>query len=190
MDIDLDLQTSFNPLDYFDAVVASMEQNSVLKKHPAGIYFQDIPKDNISGLSAIPYKEAEELGYVKFDLLHLSILDMFEDKEEIRILIKQEPDWSLLEVEENVEKLFQIHNNFKIIQAIKPKSVIDLADCLALIRPGKRKFLKAYLVNKDAVRAVLYMKNNSDSYIFKKGHAIAYALTIVLQLHLIKAGLL
>ena len=147
-------------------------------------------KDRISGFAAIPYDEAEELGYFKVDCLHLSVLDYFGSKNEIRTLIKKEPDWMLLESAVHVQKLFQIHRHYDLISKIKPKSVIELADTIALIRPGKKYLLNAYLKNKELVRPEIYRKPDDGSYSFKKGHAISYALTIVLQLHLIKGGIL
>ncbi len=189
MDVDIDLKTDFDPLDYFkDAVRASMVKDNQLVKHPAGAYLQPIPVDKVTGLAAIPYEQAEEMGYFKVDFLHLSLLDFFDSKDQIRTLLKQEPDWSLLEDSGVVEKLFQIHRHFELISQVKPRSVQELADCIALIRPGKRAMVQAYLKNREAVRELLYKKPD-EGYYFKKSHAIAYAMTIVLQLHLVKGGI-
>jgi DNA polymerase III alpha subunit len=190
MDIDIDFKTDFDPLDYFkDAVRASREEKGELKKHPAGAYLQSIPKDPITGLAAIPFKEAEELGYFKIDFLHISLLDDFASKEEIRQLLEIEPDWSLLEEQENVEKLFQIGNQFDVVQIIKPKSIEDLCDCIAIFRPGKKHLLRFYRENKDFIRQELF-KKPEKGYYFKKSHSLAYAMNIVLQMHLISAGIL
>jgi len=191
MDIDIDFPSDFDPLDYFDqAVKASMVKKGVLGKHPCGAYLQNIPTDKITGLSAIPYEQAEELGYFKIDFLHLSLLDNFESKDQIRKLVKIEPDWNLLQDEKNVEKLFQIHRHHNILVEVKPTSVQELADCISLIRPGKKHLLNGYSKNKQVVRQELYKNPGDDQYYFKKSHAIAYALTIVLQLHLIKGGII
>jgi len=192
MDIDIDFRTDFDPLDYFPhAVRASTVEKDKLKKHPVGVYLQDIPKDKITGLSAIPYKQAEKIGYFKIDFLHILLLDTFESKAEIRALIKIEPDWTLLEDQEIVEKLFQIHSHYDIVARVKPQSVIEIADVMALIRPAKRPLLEAYIKNRNVVRKELYTKpDNPNSYYFKRSHSIAYAMNIVLQLHLIKAGII
>jgi len=87
-------------------------------------------------------------------------------------------------------KLFQLHKRYDIVSKVKPKSVVELADCMALIRPGKKHLLDSYLKNKEQVRHELYTKPNDGGYTFKKGHAISYALTVVLQMHLIKGGIL
>ena len=192
MDIDIDFRTDFDPLDHFPtAVKASRVDKGVLKPHPAGAYLQTIPKDGITGLSAIPFKEAEALGYLKVDFLHIGLLDSFESKEEIRELLKLEPDWSLLEHQENVEKLTQISRHFDLVYRLKPQSVEDLADLIALIRPGKRGMLAAYLEDKAAIRKILYKKpDDPDKYYFKRSHSLAYSLNIVLQLHLLKAEII
>lgn len=190
MDVDIDLKTNFDPIQYFpEAIRASMVKNNELVKHPAGVYFQSIPVDSVTDLAAIPYNKAEEIGYFKVDFLHLSTLDYFDNKQQIRTLIKKEPDWSLLQDPSVVAKLFQIHRHYKLLIEVKPKSVQELADCIALIRPGKRHLLQAYIKSRDTVRPELYRKPD-EGYYFKKSHAIAYAMTIVLQLHLVKAKIM
>lgn len=191
MDVDIDFRTDFDPLTIFeDAIRASRVQDGELKAHTAGVYFQHIPKDKITGLAAIPYDKAEELGYFKIDFLHLSFLDNFESKDEIRVLLDKEPDWMLMQSPDTVPKLFQLHKHFELVSRVKPQSVQELADCIALIRPGKRYLLDAYIKDRDVVRSELYTKPEDGRAWFKRPHAIAYALTIVLQLHLIKVGAL
>lgn len=191
MDIDIDFPTSYNPKSIFpDVTYASMIKDNKLVKHPAGVYFQKIPTDSVTNLSAIPYDEAENLNYTKIDFLHLSVLDAFNTKEEVRTLLKKEPNWDLLKSRTIVEKLFQIGKHFDVIDFIQPTSVQDLADCIALIRPGKKHLIQQYDPNnKERFRKKLYAKD-SDTYSYKKGHAISYAMTIVLQLHLIQKGLM
>jgi hypothetical protein len=189
MDIDIDTQSDFNPKSIFsDAILASMVEKGELIKHHVGLYFQKIAQDPQTGLAAIPFREAEDIGYFKVDMLHLSALDNFDSKEEIRALVRIDPDWTLLQIPSVVKKLDQIKNHFEVIDAVKPKSIMELADCIALIRPGKRYLLNAYIKDKDAIRRELYRR--TDKYYFKKPHAVAYAATIALQLHLVKAGLL
>jgi DNA polymerase III alpha subunit len=190
MDVDIDFKLDFDPLKYFkEATRASMVKNGELVKHSVGVYFQPIPVDPITGLAAIPYEQAEEVGYFKIDFLHLSILDYFDNKQQIRTLLKKEPDWTLLQNPNVVEKLFQIHKHYNLLVELKPQSVQQLADAIALIRPGKRHLLQAYKKAPDIVRKELYKKPD-EGYYFKKSHAIAYSLTIVLQLHLAKAQII
>ena len=190
MDIDIDFSSTFDPRQLMkQAIPASMVKNGQLVKHPCGHYFQTIPIDSFTGFAAIPYEEAEVLGYFKIDFLHLSLLDSFKSKDEIRQLIAQEPDWSLLQNPEHVAKLFQIHKNEKLLRRVKPTSVQELADCIALIRPGKRHLLESYLHDKPGTRKQLYAKEE-NGYSFKRSHALSYALTIILQMHLISRGTL
>jgi hypothetical protein len=185
-DIDIDLRVNFDPKKLFkEAVPASKVQDSELKKHPCGHYFQTIPVDAVTGLAAIPYEEAEMLGYFKFDFLHLAALDAFPSKDEMRKLIKQSPDWTLLLDEENVLKLFQISKRADLLKRIQPKSVQELADCIALMRPSKIRLTDAYLVDKEKIRPLLYRQGTDDKSSFRRSHALAYALTIVIQLHLL-----
>lgn len=190
MDIDIDFPSTFDPIDIFSQITkASMVKDKKLIKHPAGVYFQNIPVDCVTSLSAIPYEDAEQLGYTKIDFLHLSVLDCFNNKDELRKLLKKEPNWSLLQSKTVVDKLFQISKHFELIQTIKPRSVEELADCIALIRPGKRYLLQEYnTTDRITFRKKLYKK--TEGYYYKKGHAISYALTIVLQIHLIQSGVL
>lgn len=190
MDIDIDVPASFDPLRVFNgAVRASIYKDKKLTPHPCGVYFQAVPQDPFTGLAAIPYAEAETLGCFKLDFLHLHVYDHFSSREEIRELLKHDPDWELLKIPSVVEQLFQLSRHHDLIQQIQPKSVLALADCLALIRPQKRFMLKYYLIDPVKTRIDLYKQEHTEGYGFKKAHAIAYALVIVLQLHLIKGGI-
>lgn len=192
MDIDIDTPTKFVPTQLFKAAVpAAMLRNGELVKHPCGHYFQDIPTDEITGLAAIPFREAEEFGYFKVDFLHLSVLDYFENKNEIRTLLKLEPNWNLLLDADCVSKLFQLKNHHSLLCKVRPRSIQELADCVALIRPAKKHLLNEYLKNRDKVRPQVYRDAKSDDKSsFRRSHAISYAMTIVLQLHLIDLGVL
>jgi DNA polymerase III alpha subunit len=65
---------------------------------------------------------------------------------------------------------------------MKPTSVEQLAAILAMIRPAKR-----YLIGKDwtTVMTEVWTKPANDEYYFKKSHATAYAMAIVVQMNLI-----
>lgn len=186
-DIDIDLQTSFNPKELFPWARASLVKDGDLRPHPCGVHPQAIPEDPITQLSAIPYDKAEEIGYAKIDFLHLSVYDHFEKREHIEQLLEVEPDWGLLTIPDEQKKLFQLSKHGDILSAVKPRSIEELADVLALIRPGKKQLVKLYKTQREATRRILYAKDE-NGYSFKKSHAIAYAQVIVLQLHLIGTG--
>ena len=191
MDIDIDVRSDFNPKKIFPtAIKASIHKDNKLTAHPCGLYFQDIPTDPISGLSAIPYNNAEDLGCFKLDFLHVHVYDHFTSRGEITELLKHDPDWGLLEIPSVVAQLFQVSKHHELLAQVKPRSILELADCLALIRPQKRYLLEYYVQDRNATREFLYKKEaGSDSYSFKKAHALAYSLVIVLQLHLVKADI-
>lgn len=184
-DIDIDFPTNFSTTKHLKcAVPASMVKSQRLVKHNCGHYFQDIPIDAVTGIAAIPYEEAEVLGYFKIDFLHLSVLDDVTSKEEIRNLLKKEPNWDLLLDEDVVSTLFHVRNHYALLNRVRPRNVQALADCLALIRPNKRLLLEDYIKNPASIRKLIYRAAADDKSAFKRCHAIAYALTIVLQLHL------
>jgi DNA polymerase III alpha subunit len=151
-----------------------------------GVYFQNIAKDPLTSFAAIPYDQAQDQGYFKIDFLNIGVLSQFESKEQMNELLEKEPNWKLLEEREVVEKLWHLSNQFEIVYAVKPKSIVELADVVAMIRPNKSKLLNKYLHNKKDARKELYtIREGSD---MKKSHAVAYALLIVIQLHLIAMG--
>jgi hypothetical protein len=63
-----------------------------------------------------------------------------------------------------------------------PTSIEQLAAVLAMIRPAKR-----YLIGKDwsDVMNEVWLRPEGDEYFFKKSHATAYAVAIVVQMNLI-----
>lgn len=188
-DIDIDFPTSYRPSSIFPWTRACLVKNGYLSPHPCGVYPQRIPVDTVTGLAAIPYDPAEKLGYFKIDMLHLGVYDNFKSREEIEALLKVAPDWGLLLVSSEQKKLFQLSNHGDVLNSVKPRSIEELADVLALIRPGKKQLIKLYTTQRDHCRRILYAKDE-NGYSFKKSHAIAYAMVIVLQLHLISTGVL
>ncbi len=193
MDIDIDLRSDFKLERVFSTAVPAStvedkDGHKELKRHIVGAYFQTVPKDQITGLSAIPYEEADELGYLKIDFLNLSLLQHFESKDEVHYFARKEPNWKLLEDREFVEKLFHISKHYDMVNKVKPTSILELADILALIRPGKTILLDKYLKNKKLVRKELYMKRQVSD--LRKSHALAYAVNIVINMNLLEAKII
>lgn len=161
---------------------AEGEQTDKYKRHPSGVYFQDVPVDPITGYCSLTYKEAADKGYFKVDFLNNSIYADVRDDDHLNELVSTPPDWGMLEHKELVALLAHIGSHFGIVQVIKPKSIEDLAVVLALIRPGKRHLLYKPRAEIDAE---IWSSSADDSYSFKKAHAIAYAVTITVQMNLI-----
>lgn len=188
MDIDIDISPKFKPNTLFKLWPrASILKDGNLIAHPCGVYPQRMAIDPITGLAAIPYDEAEDLGYLKIDFLNLSVYAHFKTRTEIDELLTKEPDWNLLQIPAVQVKLFQLSKHGELLSDLKPRSIMELADITALIRPGKRQFIGLYKKDKEAARQILYAIDETG-YSFKKSHACAYAYVVQLQLALIEAG--
>ena len=179
MDIDIDVVDRVIVLQNLPNLIpASIIKNNSMTKHPSGCYLQDIPILD-SGVSSLDYKFAEECGYLKIDILNNSMYAEIKSNEELADLTNQDPTWEILEYEELVNQLPHIRDHFDIVKLIKPRSIEDLAVVLALIRPGKR-----YLLDKHRTFINENIWKKEDAYYFKKSHAYAYALSIVVKMNL------
>ena len=181
-DIDIDILDRNAILSLIKHIPASIKKNDIYTKHNSGVYVSAIPYDPVSNLASIEYKEAEERGYFKLDFLNNSLYAGIRDEEHLSILTNREPMWELLEYSEIVEQLAHVHSHIDVLRVLKPRSIIELAEVLAIIRPAKR-----YLLNKsvEIIKENVWTKPVDNSYYFKKAHAIAYAVSIVVQLNLI-----
>lgn len=179
-DIDLDVKNREEVLPLIDHTVASIIREDTIEKHNTGIYVQKIPTDPITSLASLDYERAEELGYVKLDILNNNAYADIKSEEELERLICKEPDWILLEYREIVENFYHIHDHFDIIAKLKPQSVEQLAMALAIIRPGKR-----HLLNKSwpEIEREVWIKTPGEKYSFKRAHATSYAMLIVMQMN-------
>ena len=68
-DIDIDVADRNKLLTLIKHTPATINEKNKTKKHNTGVYFHKIPMNPFNGLSTIDYKEAEELGYFKLDIL-------------------------------------------------------------------------------------------------------------------------
>jgi hypothetical protein len=180
-DIDIDILDRDKILSLIKHIPASIKKNGIYTKHNSGVYVSEIPYDPVSNLSSLEYKEAEERGYFKLDFLNNSLYNGVQNEEHLSKLTDKEPMWELLEHTEIVEQLAHIHSHIDVVRVLKPRSIIELAEVLAIIRPAKR-----YLLNEsvDVIKSNVWTKPVDNSYYFKKAHAIAYAVSIVVQLNL------
>ena len=181
-DIDIDFADRDIILKKLKHHGASIISDKEQKKHNTGVYFQDIPTDPLTGRSSIDYKDADDRGYYKVDMLNVSIYKDIKDGKHLNRLMAQEPDWSLLESEDIVNELFHLNGHYSIVSKLKPKNIEQLAAVLAIIRPAKR-----HLVDSDwsEIEQDVWQKPTDNSYFFKKAHAFGYAHAIVLQMNLL-----
>ena len=182
-DIDIDFADRTKALAMFEHVRASREEDGHLVPHNTGVYFHTVPVNARSNLCAIPYNEAEEQGYFKIDFLNVSLYKDIKDEAHLVHLMNQEPLWDLLQQDDFVNLLFHVNGHGSILRKVKPTSVEQLAAVLAMIRPAKR-----YLIGKPWAQVEAEIWENprhKHEYFFKKAHAIAYAVAIVVQMNLI-----
>lgn len=194
-DVDIDVKHRDAAVDLFStAIVASqIDQHSDLVRHKNGLYFQGIPQDPITKLAAFPYDLAEKLGYYKIDFLPYHIYDMVENNAELDELLRiaEHPgfpwEWFLderfYENEDTRLQLTQLARHHHLCQMYPPHSVQDVAILNALIRPRKR-----YLVGRpwdEVVQKVWEKRDDETGYFFKKSHAVAFALAILVHMQLI-----
>lgn len=151
------------------------------ERHASGVYFQAIPADPLDRLAAFDFRTAPELGFFKLDVLNNTIYQGIRDEAHLLELMHRPPPWELFDDPVIIGALAHIHGHADVVRTIRPRSVADLAVCLALIRPGKRHLMGRPRAEIDAA-----IWQPEPGYVFKRAHAIAYALAIVVQLnHLI-----
>jgi hypothetical protein len=182
MDIDIDFVDRQRALDVLKHIKSSRIENENTVAHNTGVYFQSIPYDPVTNLSTLDYKTAEQRGYFKLDFLNAGVYKGIDSEEHLIQLMNQEPLWDLLEQSEFVDLLFHVSGHSPILKSMKPRNIEQLAAVLAIIRPAKR-----HLIGKswDEVFEDVWTKPNNGEYYFKKAHAVAYAVAIVVQMNLI-----
>ena len=182
-DIDIDFAdrtTVLEKVQYYTP--ASIIRDDNLTKHNTGVYFTDVPKDPIMDVCSLDYKDAEERGYVKFDLLNVNVYNQVKSEEHLIDLTFAEPQWEKLADEKFTEQLIHIGNHYNIIKQMMPDTIPRMAMLLSIIRPAKRHLIgKPWKVISETVWEVPI----DGSYYFKKSHAVAYAHLVVVHMNLI-----
>ena len=181
-DIDIDFVDREHALTLFKHVRASRVDNKKLVKHNTGVYLHEVPMSAVEGICAVPYEAAEEQGYFKIDFLNVGMYKGVRDEAHLIQLMETEPLWDLLQDNDFVQNLFHVNGHGSILRQMKPESIEQLAAVLAMIRPAKR-----YLIGKEWTTVMTEVWNNpeSEEYFFKKSHATAYAVAIVVQMNLV-----
>lgn len=182
-DIDIDLQDRQDILGIIKHIPATLADG---KKHNTGVYCQPIPVNPLTGQASIDYKTAEARGYFKLDFLNVSAYNGVRNEEHLMHLLNTEPLWDLLEEKDICDQLFHINGYHNLLKRLKPRSVIDLAMILAMIRPAKKHLIP--VCEKQGFQAIaneIWVKPIDGSYVFKKAHSLSYAAVIVIQLNLI-----
>lgn len=184
-DIDLDFFDREDILSKIPHVVAGRTERGEYKHHNTGVYLQKIPVNPLTGIATIDYEEAETRGYFKIDFLNVNAYQGVKNEAHILKLLAVEPLWELMYEKDVCDQLFHINGYHNLVAQLAPKSILDLATVLALIRPGKKHLVPVCIKEGfQAIQDEVWTKTE-EGYSFKKSHAIGYAHVIVMQLNLI-----
>jgi len=181
MDIDIDFGSREDILKLIKHIPASICRDGTLVKHNTGVYVNPISVNPVTGLSNVDYDTAEELGYMKLDLLNVHVYNSVRSNEHLDELCKHEPRWEKLKERDFVAKLIHLSNHFDVLQQHLPTTLDQLAMVLAIIRPSKR-----YLIGKrwKEIADEIWIKP-SEGYYFKRAHAVSYAQLVMVHMNLL-----
>lgn len=185
-DVDIDVNSSVKRESYGTRAMVYNSETLRILPHPSGVYLEEVPVDRITGLCSFDYNYGDEAGFSKIDILTNKSYDLFSSKQDLLRSLNQKVDWNWLMDEDFVAKLPHIANHFDTLTKIKPETIEELADTIALIRPAKIGLIRIYRKNTIAVRKRLYSRPLDGSAYFKKSHAIAYASMIVAVMNKLK----
>lgn len=180
-DIDIDFGDREQVLKLIQHTPATILRDGEMIKHNTGVYVNPIPRDPFTGYSSIDYETAEDLGYVKLDLLNVHVYNQIRDEAHLEELIDRTPYWEMLRHREFVAELIHLNNHFDIVQKHFPDTLDKLAMVLAIIRPSKR-----HLIGKSwrEIAADIWTKP-AEGYFFKRAHAYGYAQLVWVHMNLL-----
>lgn len=182
-DVDIDLPDRDKLLAVIKHIPASMRNVNPIRKHSTGVHITDIPYDPVNDMASIDYKEAEQRGYFKLDLLNVHVYSQVKNEEHL-IQLMYEPDWTMLNDRATVEQLIHLGNSFDLMRRMPEpiNSIPRLAMFLAVIRPAKRHLLgKTWKEVNETV-----WEKDQTGYSFKRSHAVAYAQLVVVHMNLLR----
>ena len=182
-DIDIDLPDRAKLLELIQHVPARQTVDGKVRRHNSGVYVTEIPRDIINGCAAIDYEEAELRGYFKIDLLNMSVYSLIQGPEHYEEMLSAEPPWDRLWTDGPwASQLVHIGNYVDLLKSMKPDSIPRMAAFISIIRPGK-----AHLQNRPwaEVFKSVWDGDASRGFVFKKSHAISYAMLVKLHMNIL-----
>lgn len=182
-DIDIDLADRDQLIKLIRCTPARQENDGQVRRHNSGVYVTDIPRDPIHGCAAIEYQQAEQRGYFKIDLLHMSVYNLVRDPAHYQEMLTRTPPWARLWEDTTwSSQLVHVGNYVELLKTMRPDSIPRMAAFISIIRPGK-----AHLQNRawPEVFASVWDGDDSKGYTFKKSHAVSYAALVALHMNLI-----
>ena len=184
-DIDIDFGNRESALAVLEGYTAAgIIRDGQLIKHNTGIYITDVPQDPFTGVASLDHRVAEDRGYLKLDLLNVSLYTQIKSEQHLNDLMAQEPLWDLLQEPDFFTQLIHVGSHYDtLIKMPEPvDSIARMAMFLAVIRPAKR-----HLIGQPwkTVAETVWDKPADDGYYFKKSHSVAYAHLVVMHMNLI-----
>lgn len=188
-DVDIDVNALCDKERYGTRAMIYNEKAQTVTNHPSGYYIQcAVPIDLVTGACSIDYKEMDSLGYQKVDILTNSSYDIFRSKDEVLEFFYMDPPWERLKEDAFIKKLPHLADNVELVKEVLPQSVQELADVLALLRPGKTHLIASYLEDKEKTRKNLYRRPVNGGMYFKLSHSIGYASMVVCVMNKLHYG--
>jgi hypothetical protein len=182
-DIDLDFADRDTVLRLIKATPAHQVHQGQIRRHNSGVYVTDIPYDPVNQWAAIDYETAETRGYFKIDLLNMTVYQSITSPEHYQTLLDQTPNWQRLWTDTAwAQQLVHVGNYTQLLNTMRPDSIPRMAAFISIIRPGK-----AHLQNCawDQVFESIWDGDSSRGFVFKKSHAISYAMLVVLHMNIL-----
>jgi hypothetical protein len=182
-DVDIDLPDRQRVLELIQHVPARQENDHHVQTHNTGIYVTDIPYDAVNGCAAIDYRQAEDRGYFKIDLLNVGVYKLIRDQAHYQQMLDREPNWQRLWNDADwAQQLVHVGNYTDLLAIMKPDSIPRMAAFIAVIRPGKAHLQKRPW---DQVFQSVWDGDSSQGFVFKKSHSISYARLVTLHMNLL-----
>ena len=181
-DVDIDVANRDKTLEGLSHISAGIMRNGVIEKHPTGVYFQNVPRNPLTNVANIDHRDANNYGYFKIDMLNVNMYSGIRDEAHLTSLLEKEPPWDFFQYTEITDQLFHLSGHSDLLRKFKPKSADDLAVILAIIRPSKAHLRRE---SWDNILSEVWVKHENDAYQFRRCHALAYALAIIVNLNLL-----
>lgn len=182
-DIDIDFADRDTVLNLIRYIPARLEVNTQVRRHNSGVYVTSIPYDPVNQCAAIDYETAEARGYFKIDFLNMGVYQLIKSPEHYQTMLSLTPPWERLWTDPSwASQLVHVGNYTDLLKNMRPDSIPRMAAFISIIRPGK-----AHLQNKpwDKVFESVWDSDSSRGYVFKKSHALSYAMLVALHMNLL-----
>lgn len=183
-DIDIDFGNRKQILSLIPHHPACIIKDNTQTRHNTGVYCTAIPHNPVTGVSTLDYKQAQDRGYIKIDLLNVSVYNEIKDQAHLTKLLNTEPPWEKIYDREFCSQVLHIGNHYDTL--IKMPEAVDsinkLAMFLAIIRPAKRHLIGLHW---DKVEKTIWESATAGGYAYKKAHAISYSHLVAVHINLL-----